>query len=169
MPSLNQIVNTTKSLFNIMCQLLSDGESDVDKSENEFTDESASDISSDEEDVFDGFPLWLALTDFNYRDFYLNQLIPRFRHNILQPCLSGNETMTVVFSFQDPAECALLFDYIYAYFGRYNYCPEVTYHDGDLVTSIYVHWLGGCLADCLLDPDGNVTNNVVCLLNTRLS
>ena len=168
-PSLNQLVNTSRSLINIMCRLLSNGESNVDKSDIEYTDNSSSDIDSDEEDVFDVFPLWLALTDFNYRDFYLNRLIPRFRHNILQPCLSGNETMSVIFSFQDVAECALLFDYIYAYFTSYNYYPELRYHNGDLVTTMYVHWLGGCIADCLLDPDGNVTNNVVCLLNTRLS
>ena len=164
-PSLNQLVNTSRSLINIMCRLLSNGESNVDKSDIEYTDNSSSDIDSDEEDVFDVFPLWLALTDFNYRDFYLNRLIPRFRHNILQPCLSGNETMSVIFSFQDVDECALLFDYIYGYFGRYNYCPDLKYHDGDLVTGIYVSWLGGCLAKCLLDPDGNVTNNVVCIFN----
>ena len=169
-PSLNQIFNTSRSLINIMCRLLSNGESDVDKSDNEFTDGSDIDLDSDsDDDLLHGFPLWLAFTDFNYRDFYLNRLIPRFRHNIIQPCLSGNDTMTVVFSFQDAAECALLFDYIYAYFSNYNYCPEVTFHDGDLVTGITVGWLGGCLAECLLDPDGNVTNNVVCILNTRLN
>ena len=166
--SLHQIENTTKSLINIMCRLLSNGESDIDnsdidESDNEFTDGSDSDFN----DVCDDFPLWLALTDFDYRWFYLNRLIPRFSHCIGQPCIFGNETMSVIFSFQDAAECALLFDYIYAYFGSYNYCPEVRYHDGDLVTSIHVPWLGGCIAECLLDPDGNVTNNIVCLINSQ--
>lgn len=160
--SLNQIENTTTSLLNIMCRFLSNDESNhSNESDIEFTDDSDSDI----EDVCIDPPFWLALTDFDYKNFYLHELIPRFRYCMGQTRVFDNATMTVEFSFQDEAECALLFDYIYGYFGRYNYCPDLKYHDGDLVTGIYVSWLGGCLAECLLDPDGNVTNNVVCIFN----
>lgn len=163
-PILNQVVNTTKSLINIMCRFLSNDESNhSNESDIEFTDDSDSDI----EDVCIDPPFWLALTDFDYKNFYLHELIPRFRHCMGQTHVFDNATMSVIFSFQDVAECSLLFDYIYGYFGRYNYCPDLKYHDGDLVTTIYVSWLGGCIANRLLDPDGNVTNNVVCLLNSE--
>ena len=163
--SLHQIVNTSKSLINIMCRFLSNGESNVDESDNEFTDDS--DIESDEEDLLHCMPIRLSTSDFNYRDFFMHQLLSRFLYNIRHPCVFDRDSMTVVFSLPDAAECALLFDYIYAYFGNYNVCPEVRYHDGDLVTSIHVPWLGGCIAECLLDTDGNVTNDVVCYLNSE--
>lgn len=154
-----------------MCRLLSDGESDfedINLSDEEGSSDSIEEFDDDEFSAFsDLCPAWLSQTAFNYREFYLNQLIPRFRQNIVRPCIMGSSIMSVIFSFQDVAECALLFDYIFGYFQGYNIYPEIRYLDSDTVNSVHVRWLGGCLADCVLNSDGNTTNDVVCLLNTE--
>ena len=57
--------------------------------------------------------------------------------------------------------------FIIKYFERYDIYPEIIYHEQNIISSINVRWLGGCLSERVLDKDLKLTNDVVCFLNER--
>ena len=112
-------------------------------------------------------PIRLDHTDFDYQNFYKYPLLQHYFDYMSHPCMFGVQMITSCFTLPDGAACNELFDFIINYLGRYDIYPEIIYHESNVIQSIHVRWLGGCLAERVLDKNLKLTNDVVCFLNEK--
>ena len=112
-------------------------------------------------------PIRLDRTDFNYKEFYTHILLQRYFDLMSHPCMFGVQMISTCFTLPDGAACAELFEFIIKYFEKYEIYPEIIYHEPNIISSINVRWLGGCLAERVLDHDNKLTNDIVCFLNEK--
>lgn len=124
-----------------------------------------------DDDDFSAFsdvrPIRLDHTDFDYKMFYTHILLRRYFDSMSHPCFFSVQMITTCFTLPDGAECDELFKFIINYFGQYDIYPEIIYHELNVISSIHLRWLGGCLAERVLDHDNKLTNDIVCFLNER--